>query len=645
MEVTNLFANGSKLIGLCLAGVDEEYNDAFLRAFSSHSSDYGFKLICFYSFSSLDKMDKHDLGESYIYNLINFDMLDGLIILSESIKTRSVTLEIVKQANRHNIPVVSVDHYIDSCYNISFNYEKAMAEIVTHLVEVHHYKTFNFIAGIKGNDFSEKRYNIFLDVLHSHGLEFDERRLGYGQFWAEPTIKVMEKFLNDSLPLPEAIVCANDSMTCAAFNCLVEAGLRVPEDVAVTGFDGIDMALNHQPVLTTAVHAIDETATSTFDTLLDIFNKKEPLREKWVDSRILIGGSCGCLSKQTRYFSNRLTKNLYDRINYSTQYIQMQINMTADLSDNENFSDVFENIKKYTYVFDAEKLMLCIDDVFLLEEELSDILDDINVHKISYSPKTDLMLFREHGVWNGMTDFETKDLLPNLETIMSDVNCLLFFPLHVHQNVIGYTVLSYDNEPLIINHAYEFFMNVSNALEMTKSRIRQQKIIDSLEKKYIHDPMTGLFNRRGFYQRIENVFHECITKGKRIAIVSADLNGLKFINDTYGHADGDIAISTVGHILDLSAIYGETSARFGGDEFVVAGEVPDDIEDYEAEFRSRVNEALDTFNGKSHKNYKVSTSLGIVVGTPSADLTLDDFIKVADEKMYEEKAKCHMNRL
>lgn len=113
------------------------------------------------------------------------------------------------------------------------------------------------------------------------------------------------------------------------------------------------------------------------------------------------------------------------------------------------------------------------------------------------------MLSRENGEWQGITDFDTSVLLPKLEEVLEEENNVMFLPLHVLEQTIGYVALVFDPDIMRMNYAYQFFMNISNALETTKTHQRQQAIINNLEIKYIHDPMTGLFNRRGFYQRLE----------------------------------------------------------------------------------------------------------------------------------------------
>lgn len=342
----------------------------------------------------------------------------------------------------------------------------------------------------------------------------------------------------------------------------------------------------------------------------------------------------------TKY--NNRTHKLHSRLNDHRHFSETQIYMAADLTDNDSFFGVFNNLMQYANEFRSNKFWLCIVDDFLVEqEELSDIIDKANFHRSGYSDKMNIMLSRINGEWQGLIDFNTSALLPNLSTILEDEDALMFCPLHVLDMTIGYVVLAYDSEMMNMEYLYQFLMNISNALENTKTHQRQQNIISSLENKYIHDPMTGLFNRRGFYQRVQPLFEQCAKTNTPFVLVSADLNGLKTINDTYGHADGDIAISTVGQALAQESSASATCARFGGDEFVAAWACNSSSSEEEAAFRKRIQNYLDEFNASSGKPYTISSSLGIVVAVPSEDITLDEFIKVTDEKMYEEKVKYH----
>ena len=114
------------------------------------------------------------------------------------------------------------------------------------------------------------------------------------------------------------------------------------------------------------------------------------------------------------------------------------------------------------------------------------------------------------------------------------------------------------------------------------------------------------------------------------------------INDKYGHADGDIAISTIAKALQASGGMNDCCARFGGDEFIVAG--PENDNDTGELLIEKVHRYLDEFNASSGKPYQVDASIGLVSLIPDRSISLEEIIKEADERMYREKVKYHKQR-
>ena len=638
-----------KTIAICTAGISNDYNDMFLKSFYKHADDYNFKLLYFYSFSDFYYGNRHDKGEANIFQLINYSIIDGLIILYETFKDypnnpdNSVPNSIIEKAKQANVPVVCVDHHIDGCYNISFNYDKAMKEIVTHFVEHHHFSRINFVAGIKGNDFSEHRLNIFREVMAEHNLPVEEDRIGYGGFWADPTNAVMDKFLSGNLPMPEVIICANDTMAITVYQRLIEAGYRVPEDVTLSGFDGIEEALSHVPSFTTAQHNFDKTSQTAFDILTQYFHGETPPDDSYIDSKVIIGQSCGCVRTHTNA-GNKLNRELYQRIDDNNNFLYKQVDMIAALTDNNSFDDIFHNMRQFIIEIPSPKIWICIVNDFIANStQFEDEINSLPARSSVYSRQMEVLLYKQDYDFISLANFSVSQMIPNLEKAFADNNNILFMPLHVHDKTIGYFAMVYSPEYTHFYEMYTFTMNIANALESTKTHIKQQKIIKTLEDKYIHDPMTNLFNRRGFYQHLNPLYEECVQSKRRLMVISIDLNGLKPINDNYGHAEGDNAIITVAKALMSISMKDEICARFGGDEYVVAGIVDED-DSYVDEYTQKFQSYLDYYNQHSNKEYTVSASLGMVVCVPHKDQTLDQCIKEADDKMYAIKAKHHLCR-
>ncbi len=116
-----------------------------------------------------------------------------------------------------------------------------------------------------------------------------------------------------------------------------------------------------------------------------------------------------------------------------------------------------------------------------------------------------------------------------------------------------------------------------------------------------------------------------------------DLDGLKGINDTFGHAVGDEAIRAVADVLTRSCTEGEIFCRFGGDEFIVFAA---DFSDEDAkQLTAKIQENILWFNNASDNGYELSASTGYVIAVPKMGEDLFRFVTEADKVMYETKRK------
>ena len=150
-----------------------------------------------------------------------------------------------------------------------------------------------------------------------------------------------------------------------------------------------------------------------------------------------------------------------------------------------------------------------------------------------------------------------------------------------------------------------------NRMQIKSMNQKLMEINNDLQKISQRDFMTGLFNRRGFFDKLSAVLDTPENHGKQLVFISADLDGLKTINDNFGHAEGDNAIITVGRALLSSSLQSEICARFGGDEFGVAVICPDnDADVFFEDFKKRFLDFLWDYNRKSGKPYQVRASIG-----------------------------------
>ena len=217
--------------------------------------------------------------------------------------------------------------------------------------------------------------------------------------------------------------------------------------------------------------------------------------------------------------------------------------------------------------------------------------------------------------------------------------------LNAGKTVYGYSVDGFhDIHQRDVQRCDEFSMFLSNSINL----VLQNQQLDTLKQNLLRankelaklselDAMTELYNRRGFYKHFSRTLSE--TKRKYAVLVSVDMNRLKHINDTYGHAEGDFAICTLAH--GVKAICGKEAvcARFGGDEFDSIVFADDVTELTEEILGQRLQEYIDRTEGVDQKPYQITASIGVVIQERSRDLNIEQMIGEADTLMYRNKKK------
>ena len=213
---------------------------------------------------------------------------------------------------------------------------------------------------------------------------------------------------------------------------------------------------------------------------------------------------------------------------------------------------------------------------------------------------------------------------------------LFFYPLFFEDEEIGILLLPYDRN-IRVNTYETLRINISAA-------IKGAQLLSRIQALSVTDELTGLFNRRGFFQFAESRLDFLSRNPDMVAsVLLMDMDGLKNINDTYGHSEGDIALSAFADVLRMTLRKEDIVGRLGGDEFIVLSSITSDksskLGNNEDLIIKRIQDSLDSYNSRNVHPYKLSTSIGSVVLAEATDECLNAAILSADSILYEEKAK------
>lgn len=169
-------------------------------------------------------------------------------------------------------------------------------------------------------------------------------------------------------------------------------------------------------------------------------------------------------------------------------------------------------------------------------------------------------------------------------------------------------------------------------------RALMEEKYNALFEENMKDEQTGCYNRKGEKYYEDMVLDEAKKTGKYVFVCVSDLSGLKHLNDTYGHETGDLAIAEISRQLKKTVPSGSRIVRTGGDEFLIFAALDKDSREPE-QFSEAFDAEMKSYN-ESHPEHEfiVDASYGYVLEPVTDDMTdLDDYTRIADEKMYEMK--------
>lgn len=178
---------------------------------------------------------------------------------------------------------------------------------------------------------------------------------------------------------------------------------------------------------------------------------------------------------------------------------------------------------------------------------------------------------------------------------------------------------------------------IIGVVHVVRDITNRKKMEEKLHNLSITDHLTGLYNRRGFFSIADQQIKIAKRMHKGMLLLSADLDYLKIINDTFGHKEGDIALYQTADILKESFRESDIIARIGGDEFVVL-----QMEDSHINSKvltERLDMNLEKYNRNNERGYSLSMSVGIARYNPESPCTIEELLSQADTLMYDQKRR------
>ena len=171
-------------------------------------------------------------------------------------------------------------------------------------------------------------------------------------------------------------------------------------------------------------------------------------------------------------------------------------------------------------------------------------------------------------------------------------------------------------------------------VQVVRDITERKKLEDTLRNSSLKDDLTGLFNRRGLLKQAAPYFDFARRQKEKLLLLFIDLDGMKKINDEFGHNEGDNALIQTAAILNRSFRSSDIIARLGGDEFTV---LVTDLNANKEDAITRLNENLKAYNASEACGYKLAFSIGVATLEPERMTCFEELLEQADQAMYEQK--------
>ena len=313
---------------------------------------------------------------------------------------------------------------------------------------------------------------------------------------------------------------------------------------------------------------------------------------------------------------------------------QNERTMRQWLTDMPNYSALKETLCEHyrqNHQFEGDGFYICVNeeyfaDVMISEEEMW--------KKGKAAGITELVSLKNGEIMSGY-EVNAHRIIPGYTKTDGEQHVYFILPMHYFEHNYGYVVFT--DYPYLINEntLYPYMEKLQQSIRLMRTNLR-------LKALYDRDAMTGLYNRFAYENKALPLYEESLAEKTHVMVMFVDINYMKRINDMYGHLHGDNAIRSVVSAINANISEEAIAVRFGGDEFLIIA--PGCDSDKAARTKESILGFLQKENKENGLPYDISVSIGYVVTEPASrpEATLQDYIREADNEMYEIKKEMHM---
>lgn len=633
-----------KRIALLVAQADEYYQSQFIEGFIDNAFKHDADVLVFGSYLKYQNNLGREVGETSIFSLVPFEEFDAVAVMADTLQSSGLS-DCLEQMihERCKCPVVFIDKESKYFPSLFPNHYDAVKILINHLIEEHGYTDIAYLTGKAWHHYSKQRLQAFVDAMSEHSLSVGRDRVFYGDFWYTSGESLGDRLVKKGGKLPQAIACANDCMAIGLAKALEAGGIRVPDDIAITGYDSTEEGRYSPKPLTSIKIPAKALGSYALEYLCNTMEGKkiEPFND---NGEFFCGRTCGCSEDKVRY-EVKLRK-VWDTDTSHNSVFSSFNHLDEDLIIQNDFNGLMKTAFSYVFqIRDFESFSICLNDKWqsraklmagaidesrLSPERLSDtdkFFSRKMMHVIACRPES----YNCDRVSNDVY-FDRHVLIPRLDMDRAKPEAFFFTPLHFEESVFGYAVLSY-TDPGSYKKSYRFWLHsIMRGLENFRRYDELNTINKKLEASLVRDPLTGFYNYNGFLRQIEGIIAlNPLKENEKVGALAIDIKNLSRINNDNGRAAGDNTIISVARLLNEVFSKGQIYSM-GNGEMVALEVVSGDNDPLKVmeEREQQLNKKITAFNKTLPAGRKkIEVYYGTAEGTPRTRNNYESLISAA----------------
>lgn len=554
-----------KKICVIMAGIIYGINQKIIEGISNQASVLGYD-VYIYSFFDNPTLDNlTQLGSENILNLIDTDIFDAFIVRKGSFQDEKIHRQIDAICRDSGKPYLDLDDPDTPETEFPlWNDRQNFYKLTEHLITVHNFRKIYCVTGFKGFHQSENRLQGYRDALIAHGIEPNADHEFYGDYWKDYARSFADKLANGEISMPEAVAFAGTIAASSFIERLSYYGIRVPEDIAVVAYDCTIESVLGTPTITSIFDSNYNQGVKAVCRLHKLITGKAPRIVSAAEETVQAAESCGCSSRNNEGFHWH-KQSFIAQLEYEEMF--RNSGMQQAISSSNNADEFFSRLIHFGYlVRGIKKLWYCLCD----DWDGVNNLKDENYRSQGYSKHmlTYMHTYPEGIVYNVLKRIDIPNHIENKER----PSAYFLFPLHYKDRCFGFIGLEFSDSRFSPDSLFANWLElVNNALETIRIRYYISRFSQRINLAAIRDPLTGIYNRRGFEELSAEIYEYSVIHKERFLLIAVKIFNLREINQLCGHEDGDRLIITMADAVNLSCIGNEVGCRVRSDSFYIVG--------------------------------------------------------------------------